>query len=400
MSRLPTPREIRRTSRRSRSRRVGPDLGVGIRDRVRRSVSHSRQPRTLSSGESQGVIIATLRDLQWRARRFVIAGVGAAMVFALTLVLAGLESSFAVESRHTVDAIGGDTYVVERGVQSVFGSLSVVPPTAVREIKGVQRADPIALSHHSVQVGGKLLDVELLGYQPGGFGTPPLWRGRLPQRADEIVVDRSLHAGIGKQFLLAGRRVLVVGQTKRLTINGGQPMMYMRLSDSQKLLPTPVPYVSAVVTKGVPTHLPEGLVLRSKDQTRKDLLRPLVGAIASLKAMLVLLWLVALMVIGSVVYLSALERRRDFAVYKATGWSTRTLAIGLAMQAVLLSTVAALVGVVVAQLLLPLFPMEFEVPALARALLPVIGVVVGLLSSVVGLRKAVGVEPALAFGGP
>jgi putative ABC transport system permease protein len=161
-----------------------------------------------------------------------------------------------------------------------------------------------------------------------------------------------------------------------------------------------VPYVSAVVTQGVPTHLPEGLVLRSKDQTRKDLLRPLVGAIASLKAMLVLLWLVALMVIGSVVYLSALERRRDFAVYKATGWSTRTLAIGLAMQAVLLSTVAALVGVVVAQLLLPLFPMEFEVPALARALLPVIGVVVGLLSSVVGLRKAVGVEPALAFGGP
>jgi putative ABC transport system permease protein len=106
------------------------------------------------------------------------------------------------------------------------------------------------------------------------------------------------------------------------------------------------------------------------------------------------------MVIGSVVYLSALERRRDFAVYKATGWSTRSLAVGLASQAVLLSTTASLVGVVVAQFLLPLFPMTFEVPSLARVLLPVVGLVVGLVASAAGLRKAVGVEPALAFGGP
>ncbi|MDP9181896.1 MAG: ABC transporter permease, partial [Actinomycetota bacterium] len=160
------------------------------------------------------------------------------------------------------------------------------------------------------------------------------------------------------------------------------------------------PVASAIVTKGVPTSVPAGFAVRSKEQTRQDLLRPLVGAIASLKAMLVLLWLVAGLVIGSVVYLSALERRRDFAVYKATGWSTRSLATGLALQAVLLSTSASLVGVVVAQLLLPLFPMNFEVPGVARALLPVVGLLVGLVASAAGLRKAVGVEPAMAFGGP
>ena len=112
-----------------------------------------------------------------------------------------------------------------------------------------------------------------------------------------------------------------------------------------------------------------------------------------------LLACVAGLVIGSVVYLSALERSRDFAVYKATGWSTRTLATGLAVQAVLLSTLAALLGLVVAQALLPFFPLTFEVPVSARVMLPVIGVVVGLLASAAGLRKAVGVDPALAFGG-
>jgi putative ABC transport system permease protein len=191
-----------------------------------------------------------------------------------------------------------------------------------------------------------------------------------------------------------------VGLTKRLTINAGQPLLFMRIHDVQRLLAGGAHVASAIVTVGVPTDVPPGFAVRTTEQTRKDLLRPLAGAIQSLKAMLVLLWLVALLVIGSVVYLSALERRRDFAVYKATGWSTRTLAIGLASQAVLLSTAAAAVGVVVAQFLLPLFPMEFEVPGLARVLLPVIGLVVGLLASGAGLRKAVGVEPALAFGGP
>jgi putative ABC transport system permease protein len=346
------------------------------------------------------VITATLRDLQWRARRFVIAGLGAAMVFALTLVLAGLESSFSAESRRVVDGIGADAWVVQTGVESVFSTVSVVPVAASAGIAGVDRADPIAISHHSVRVHGALLDVELIGFAANGLGTPHLVDGRLPRAAGEIVADRSLGARIGERFSLANNAFQVVGRTERLTINAGQPVLFARLTDVQKLLTRGSPVASAIVTRGIPTSVPAGLAVRSKEQTREDLLRPLVGAISSIKAMLVLLWAVAAMVIGSVVYLSALERRRDFAVYKATGWSTRSLAIGLALQAVLLSTTASLVGVVVAQLLLPLFPMEFTIPGPARALLPVIGLAVGLLASGAGLRKAVGVEPAMAFGGP
>jgi putative ABC transport system permease protein len=342
------------------------------------------------------VITVTLRDLQWRARRFVVAGLGAAMVFALTLVLAGLESSFSTESRRVVDAIGADTWLVQSGVESVFASASVVPESAARAVA----ADPLWVSHHSVRVGGALQDVELIGYAPGGLGQPALAEGRLPTGPTEIVADSALGVPVGRVLRVAGHEVRVVGRTDGLTINAGQALLFARLHDVQQLLAKGAPVVSALVMQGVPDKVPAGLAVRSREQTRQDLLRPLTGAISSLKAMLVLLWLVAAMVIGSVVYLSALERRRDFAVYKATGWSTRSLAVGLALQAALLATAAALVGVVVAQLLLPLFPMNFDVPPVARALLPVVGLVVGLVSSAAGLRKAVGVEPAMAFGGP
>jgi putative ABC transport system permease protein len=40
------------------------------------------------------------------------------------------------------------------------------------------------------------------------------------------------------------------------------------------------------------------------------------------------------------------------------------------------------------------------VPTSAFVFLPVIAVVIGLLASVAGMRRAVTVDPALAFGGP
>ena len=51
-------------------------------------------------------------------------------------------------------------------------------------------------------------------------------------------------------------------------------------------------------------------------------------------------------------------------------------------------------------LLGPLFPMRVDIPRLAFVSLPVLAVGIGLLASVAGLRRAVTVDPALAFGGP
>ena len=347
------------------------------------------------------MLISTLRDLQWRLRRFLIAGTGAAMVFALTLVLAGLSSSFNAEAGRVVDAVGADAWVVPEGVDGVFTTISIVPEALARQVAkepGVRRADPIVVLHHTVEHDG-IKDINLIGYADGGLGAPTVRHGRLPRSKAEIVMDDSLGARLGSSLRLAGEDLTVVGLTHGMTVNAGQPMAYLRLQDAQALFAQGATVANAIVTEGVPTTAPRGFQVRDSDTTRRDLLRPLKGAIDSLHLTLLLLWAVAALVIGSVVYLSALERGRDFAVYKATGWSTRALAGGLALQAGVLSVGAALLGLLVAQGLLPLFPLTFDVPVLARVLLPVIGLAVGLVASAAGLRRAVGVDPALAFGG-
>ena len=60
--------------------------------------------------------------------------------------------------------------------------------------------------------------------------------------------------------------------------------------------------------------------------------------------MAVLMWLIAAGIIGLIVYLSAIERMRDFAVFKATGAPTRLIVGGLMLQAVFVSLVAALLA--------------------------------------------------------
>lgn len=66
-------------------------------------------------------------------------------------------------------------------------------------------------------------------------------------------------------------------------------------------------------------------------------MRPMTAAVGALTFMAVLLWVVAALIVGSVIYLSALERTRDFAVLKAVGVSTRAVLAGLCLQAVIVA---------------------------------------------------------------
>src|SRR4051812_46406725 len=80
----------------------------------------------------------TLRDLQYRGRQFGIAVAGAALVFALALLLTGISVGFRTEARDTVKAIGADSWVVEKGSAGPFTSQQTISPGVLRAL----RAEP------------------------------------------------------------------------------------------------------------------------------------------------------------------------------------------------------------------------------------------------------------------
>jgi putative ABC transport system permease protein len=122
------------------------------------------------------------------------------------------------------------------------------------------------------------------------------------------------------------------------------------------------------------------------------------SAAATIGFLNVLLWIIAAGIIGAILYMSALERTRDFAVMKATGASNGFIASALAVQAIVLALAAAVIAVVLAVALVPTFPMSVEIPGVAFGLLFVVAIVVGLIASIAGLRRTMAIDPALAFG--
>jgi len=346
--------------------------------------------------------LISFRDLQWRRRRFAIAVLGAALVFAMTVLMSGLGSSFHSEAQRTLNAIGADAWVLPQGAPGPFTTLATMPRADVAQVShrpGVSRAAPLIIVHQVVRTSS-LRDVNVIGHIVGGLGTPPVTSGRNIKRAGEAVTSTALKLKLGQKILVGNRTLTIVGTAKGLSFNGGLPNVYIALPDAQALAFGGAPFVTAIVTKGVPLSLPPGLSVMSNQGALDDMLRPLKQSIRAINVLQFLLWIVAAMIIGSVIYLSALERGRDFAVMKATGSSSRSLLAGLSIQSVLLSLAAAVLAIGVARLLRPLFPIPLAIPMRAVLLLPVIALVVGLLASVSAIRRAVSVDPALAFGGP
>ena len=213
------------------------------------------------------------------------------------------------------------------------------------------------------------------------------------------MLDETLDIDVGTTVNIGGAAVHRGRHDRDTTLLAGVPLVFMAPDDAQDLVFRSRDVISAVLVDGEVTSVPEGMVLMSLDEIGNDTLQPLDGAIASIDLVRVLLWIVAAVIIGSVVYLSALERQRDFAVLKAIGTSNRTLLASLALQAVLVALAAVALAAVLQIFLAPAFPLTVRVPARAFWQLPLLAVIVALLAGAFGMRRVARSDPAAAFAG-
>jgi putative ABC transport system permease protein len=347
------------------------------------------------------VWLAGIRDLQWRRRRFVIAVLGTSLVMSLTLLLTGFQATFDVEIKHTLKIIDADGFIVQKGRPGPFLGGTPIPVDVAQragQLPGVTEVAPIIITPQ-VTDQQEHADVFLIGAQAGGMGAPKVTKGDDAKGPGDAVVDTRSGMKLGDTFGISGHRFTVIGTVSKQTFNGGRPTVFVTLQAAQQVMFAGQPYVTAVAVRGEPTNLPESAVFQNAEVAGRDLKRPLADTIESIAMFRTMLWIVATAIVGSVVYLSALERVGDFAVFKATGASTSDLLGALVVQAVALSVSASVLAIALAYVLRSMFPVTPLLPLRIELMLPVIGLVIGVIASLAALRRAVTVDPALAFGG-
>jgi putative ABC transport system permease protein len=209
-------------------------------------------------------------------------------------------------------------------------------------------------------------NLNLVGVVPGGVGSPRGEDARKLAEPGAAIADDRLGLDVGDRLLLNGAKLHVVDVTHGMTYFAGIPRVTISVRLAQRLGLDNQRLATAIVTQGRPKTVPRSFTMLENREVKQDLARPINPAKDTISLIRVLLWIVASGIIGAIVYLSVLERVGDFAVLKAIG---------------------------------PAVAMSVEVPTVSFLTLPLIAVVVGALASFLGLRRALSVDPALAFAG-
>ena len=353
--------------------------------------------------------LLTRRDLQWRRRRFVIAVLATSLAFAMSLVMSWLDTRLRNEPRRILAVLGADAWLVDGDASGPFTSSKVFPAALAeqaRRLGGVDRAEPVVLLYSTVRAGttadvidpGDATDVNVVGLDATSSARPRILEGAGLAGPGQAVADRSLGLAVGDQVGVGGRTLRVVGVTTGVSYYFGRPTLLVPIADAQAIAFGGQPLATAVMVRGNPAAAPPGLRVMAPAEVRADLARALKSSSQTIGILNALLLMMAVGIIASIVYLSAIERVRDFAVLKATGASNGALVGGLAVESLVLSVLAAGLGAVVGRVgLLPLVPFGADVTAASLVTLAVLAVVTGLVASLAGLRHALKVDPALAF---
>lgn len=347
------------------------------------------------------MLTITARDLQFRARRYLIGALVAGLVFGIAFVFDGVKRAVGSEAPAIVEVFGADAWLVADGASGPFTTTAVIPAAAAEEVAavpGVERADPVVVSRTALQLDPDV-DVNLIGFVPEGLGSPPIAEGEPVRGPGEVVVGSGVDVDVGDTVALGELRMRVVGLADGLRFHFGGPTIFVALDDVQDLMFEGAPLALTIAVAGEPESVPAGLESRSNAQAETDLRRPTQSGSETIEFVSLLLWIITVGIIGSVIYLAAVERTRDFAVLGAVGVPTRQVVGGLMIQAVVLALTSAALAVPIAYLVSLNLAFPAEIGAGAVTQLLVVAVIVGLVASLAGVRKAVSTDPAAAFGG-
>jgi putative ABC transport system permease protein len=190
-----------------------------------------------------------------------------------------------------------------------------------------------------------------------------------------------------------------VGTVTKRTLAAGIPIAYVTLPDAQAVVFGGRPVITAVVTRGVPASAPPRLEVLTNAQVEDGTVSALASAAASIRNSRTLMWVVATIIVAALLYVSALQRVRDFAVLKALGSSSVQLFGSLCLQAVIVTLLGAGVGLLMSRFATGIFKQPVTIQTSSYAMLPVVAVAVGVIASLIALRRATSADPVAAFAG-
>ncbi|ODU25236.1 MAG: ABC transporter permease [Verrucomicrobia bacterium SCN 57-15] len=394
-----------------------------------------------------------VRDIRHNVGRFALTTVGIGLLLMIVMGMGGIYRGLIFEGTLLVDRVGADLWVVQRNTRGPFAEVSRIPANLedrVRAVPGVAGARRFVSHTIQREHQGRPLRMVVQGLSwPEDKGDwVSLVAGRpLRQAHYEMIADRSLGLPLGEKVKLGKDVYEVVGLTRGMVGSGGDGLAFFTVSDamavqfdvpgeasrlerearraraenmdvgrSQPLLleraagpasgipALALPQVSAVLVTlqaGADAGCVAATISTWPDVTaysteqQKDLL--LSGMVDKARRQLglfrVLLIIISAIIMALILYTLTLDKIHDIALLKLIG-ARNGVIIGLILQQALLMGVLGY-GLAwwLGQYAFPRFPRLVVIETPDLLMLGGIVLAISMLASLLGIWKAMSVEP-------
>lgn len=399
------------------------------------------------------------KDIQHNLGRFALTTLGIGMLLMIVMGMGGIYRGLIEDATLLIERIGADVWVVQRDTRGPFAEVSRVPKSLVYRtlaVPGVESAREFVFHTVQRQHMGKPLRMAVLGLSwPLDKGEwLPLVAGRpLRQNHFEIVADKSLGLRLNERIKLGKETYTVVGITRGMVSSGGDGMAFATVWDSQAIqfdmageairleraarerrgqthevfikqpalteqlnrpageLPAvPSRELSAVVVRIAPgaDAVRVAAVISSwgdvgvfTREGQKDLL--VQGMVDKARRQLgmfrVLLTVIAAIIMALILYTLTLDKLHSIALLKLIGAPNRTILGLILQQAVSLGALGYGIAYLVGQRLFPHFPRRVVLTDQDLLQLAAIVLAISVLSSFLGIWRAMRVQPNEALMG-
>lgn len=394
-----------------------------------------------------------LRDIRHSFSRFAFTTVGIGLLLMIVMGMGGIYRGLIFEATLLVDRIGADLWVVQGQTRGPFAENSRIPANLedrLRALPGVARSrrfvsHSIQREHHDQPLR---MMVQGLAWPDDKGEWVSLIAGRpLGQAHYEMIADRSLGLALGEQVRFGKDAYRVVGITSGMSGIAGDGLAFFTVGDAMAIqfdLPGEAmrleraarlsrsenqdlgrtqplsleraagpasaipelspPQVSAILVSLQPgsdtNHIIDllsawpDITVHTAQQQRELLLS---GTVEKSKRQLglfsVLLIIISTIIIALIMYTLTLDKIHDIALLKLIGARNRVIVGLILQQALLMGALGYALAWWLGQYLFPYFPRRvmLETPDLIK--LAFITVAISVLASLLGIWKALRVEP-------
>ncbi|MBI5758523.1 MAG: ABC transporter permease [Planctomycetales bacterium] len=399
-----------------------------------------------------------LKDIQHNLGRFVLTTIGVGMLLMVVMGMAGIYRGVVEDATLLIDRIGADLWIVQHDTRGPFAEVSRVPTSLVHRARAVPGVtDSREFVYHTIQREreGKPFRLAVLGLSwPDDKGNwIPLVAGRpLAQNHFEMIADVSLGVRLGERLTLGKETYRVVGITRNMIGSGGDGIAFFTAADAEAIqfdasgeavrlersartnrglrseLVTKqpalieqaskpsgeLPAIARLQISAVMVRVAHGtsaaqvattisgwsdVSVHTREEQAEFLLKGSVDkARRQLGLFRVLLTLIAAIIMALILYTLTLEKIHSIALLQLIG-ARKPVILGLILQqALLLGFGGYAIAYLLGQQMFPLFPRRVIVTGDDLLQLAVIVLAISVASSILGIWKALLVQPNEALG--